>query len=116
VIGYGLDGQGFKPGRGKRRFLFPKASRPALGTEFLTGGKSSRGVKLNTHFYLILRLRMSGAVHLLPLCAFMECTCVQLKHSEFRQSIPVSLNASVHQFLVIGFSACFFVLVCIFVW
>ena len=59
---------------------------------------------------------MSGAVHLLPLCAFMEYICVQLKHTEFRRSIPVSLNTSVHQLLVDGFSACFFVLVCVFVW
>ena len=59
---------------------------------------------------------MSGAVHLLPLWVFMECTCVQLEHSEFRQKVPVNLNTSVHQLPVNGFSVCFFVLVCIFVW
>jgi hypothetical protein len=54
-------------------------------------------------------------VHLLPLCAFMECACVQLKHSEFRPKIPVNFSAPAHQLLVdvsLLVSLCWFVYLC----
>ena len=60
---------------GARYFLFCKMARPALGpTQFLidTGvlsrGLSGRGVKFTTR-HQVPRLRMSGAIHLLPLYA-----------------------------------------------
>jgi len=37
-------------------------------------GYSNQGMKLTTHFSLIPRLRLSGAIPLLPLYAFMACT------------------------------------------
>ena len=45
-----------------------------MRAEVLFRGQSGRGVKLNTQFHLEPRLRMSGAVLLLPLCAFMAST------------------------------------------
>jgi hypothetical protein len=46
----------------------------SVGTGVLSRGYSGRGVKLTTHFYLIPRLRMSGAVPLLRLYTFMAWT------------------------------------------
>ena len=60
----------------KKILLFPKRSKPALGTtqppvqlvwEFFFGIKSSRIVKLTTHLHLVPRLKMGGIISLLPL-------------------------------------------------
>lgn len=44
------------------------------GTSDLSWGLSAQGVKLITHLHLVLRLRVSGALPLLPLYAFMTQT------------------------------------------
>jgi hypothetical protein len=46
----------------------------SLGTGLHSLGKSGRSMKFTTHFHLLPRLRMSGAVLLLPLHAFMTWT------------------------------------------
>ena len=46
----------------------------SMGTGFLPRGQSRRGGRLTTHIHLVPRLRMSGAVPLLPLYAFMAWT------------------------------------------
>jgi len=66
--------------------LSPKVSRTAMGSTqlavqsvpaFCTGVKTD-GVKLTAHLHLVPRLRMSGAVPLLPLHAFMVWTRITL--------------------------------------
>jgi hypothetical protein len=42
-----------------------------MGAGLLSLGKSGTEVKLNIRFHIVSRVRMSGAVPLLPLCAFM---------------------------------------------
>jgi hypothetical protein len=42
-----------------------------VGTGALFREESCSGLKFNSHLYLAPRLRMSGAVPLLPFCAFM---------------------------------------------
>jgi hypothetical protein len=60
-----------------QQFSLLKTSRLALGasssrtTGVLSQGKSSWGVKLTTYLHLVPRLRMCGAIPLLPLYAFM---------------------------------------------
>jgi hypothetical protein len=60
-------------------FLFFKMSRPVLGPtqlrfhwvpDFFYNGLSGRSVMLTTHFHLVPRLRMSGALLLFPLFPF----------------------------------------------
>jgi len=43
-------------------------------TEFMSQGKSGRGVKLTSDLHLLPRLRLSGAIPLLPIHSFMACT------------------------------------------
>ena len=43
----------------------------SMGSGVLSRGYSGRGVKLTTHLHLVPRLRMSGAIPLIPLYAFM---------------------------------------------
>jgi hypothetical protein len=50
--------------------------------EFFAGSKAT-GASLNTHFQLVLRLRMSGDIPLLPLHAFMTWTGKNLPLSLF---------------------------------
>jgi hypothetical protein len=45
-----------------------------LETEAIPRMYNGRGVRLNTHLNLVLRLRMSGVVTVLPLYAFMART------------------------------------------
>ena len=45
-----------------------------MGAGALSRGESSRGVKLTTHLYLVPRLRMRGAIPLLPQYAFIAWT------------------------------------------
>jgi hypothetical protein len=58
---------------------FSRPTRPTLGLlfngyrEFLPRLCSERGVRLTTHLHRVQRLRMSGAIPLLPLYAFMVC-------------------------------------------
>jgi len=56
-------------------FLFATASRPALGPTqppiqraagILPPGQSDRSVKVTTHLYLMMRLRIHGAIPPLP--------------------------------------------------
>jgi hypothetical protein len=68
--------RGSNAGRGKLGFLFSKTQRPALGPtqlriQYVPG--FFRGVTLTTQFHRVPRLRMSGALPLLPLYAFMAC-------------------------------------------
>jgi len=42
-----------------------------MGAGLLSLGKSGTDVKLNIRFHIVSRVRMSGALPLLPLCAFM---------------------------------------------
>jgi hypothetical protein len=51
-----------------------KTGSYSVGTGTLTRGHIGQGVKLNTHIHLVPRLRMSGAVPLLPLHAFITWT------------------------------------------
>jgi hypothetical protein len=46
------------------------ASYP-IGTRVPSQGQSGRGVKLTTYLHIVPRLRMTGAIPLLPLYAFM---------------------------------------------
>jgi hypothetical protein len=43
----------------------------SMGTAVLSWGLNGQGVKLTTHLHLVTRLRMSGAIPLLPLYALM---------------------------------------------
>lgn len=71
---------GSNPRRGKRFFISPK--RPdwlcgppgLLFSRVLSWGWSSWDMKLSTHLHLVLTLRMSGALLLLPLYACMSWT------------------------------------------
>jgi hypothetical protein len=75
--------QGSNPGNSKGFFFSPKHSDrlwglPAYhpkGTAVQSWDTSGRGVKLTTHLHLVPRLRVSGAIPLLPLYAFMPWTC-----------------------------------------
>ena len=42
-----------------------------IGTAGFSRGHAARGVTLTNHLHIVLRLRVSGAIRLLPLCAFM---------------------------------------------
>jgi hypothetical protein len=50
----------------------PASAFYSVGTWILSWGESAGGVKLTTHRHLVPRLRMIGAVTLLPLYAFMS--------------------------------------------
>jgi hypothetical protein len=78
-----MDGPGFEFRQGKEIFLLSKPSRPAPGpnqppvksvSDLYPGEYSDRGVNLATYLHLVLRLRISGAIRLLPLYAFMAWT------------------------------------------
>ena len=78
-----LHGPGFDSRQGQETFLFSKMSRPALGPTqppihwvpgSFPGSKEVGALKLTTHLNLVLRLRMSGTIPLLPLYAFMVWT------------------------------------------
>ena len=70
----GLDGPGFKFEWGQLIFSSPKLSRLTLGPTHSplqwAPGFYPMGVKLTTHLYLVLRLRMNTAVSLLPLYTY----------------------------------------------
>jgi len=84
---YYLDTAGLES-RGRQAFLSaPKRSRPSMGsiqpliqevTRFLAGGEAAEFVKLTTHLHLESWLRMSRAVPLLPLSAFVVWTATIL--------------------------------------
>ena len=85
----GHDDQGFCPGRSKRYFFPPKNPDQLWGPSsilfnfyvgFLTRRKDGQNVKLTLSFILAQRLRMSGAIPLLPLHAFTERTKQNLKY------------------------------------
>jgi hypothetical protein len=67
---YELDGLGFEAGD----TLGPSHPPIQWVQGFFHEAKVAQGVKLTTHFHLALRLRMSGAIPLLPLSAFMAWT------------------------------------------
>jgi len=98
-LGYGSDDTGFESHLGKDIFLLPKTSRhsprptPAsstMDTRVISHGKSGRSVKLTNHLHPGPRLKMSGAIPLLPPYAFlMECTgtfYLYPRHAEFAKS------------------------------
>jgi hypothetical protein len=68
-LGYGLDDRGSVSGRVVMSIIYAVASRTAVGSTFpgaLTLQLKRLGVKLTTHFHLVPRLRMRGAVPPLP--------------------------------------------------
>jgi len=76
----GMDNQGFEFWRQKETFHLFQKSRPTLGptqspTQWVPGsfpqGWRGQVVTLTTHLHLILGLKMSGAILLLPHYAFM---------------------------------------------
>ena len=78
-LGFGLEDTRFNCWQGKEIFLFSKMSslarRPTeptiQGYRALSPGLISQGMNLTTHLHQAQRLRMSGAIPHLPLCAFM---------------------------------------------
>jgi hypothetical protein len=67
AICYGLDGPGFEWRWGQEIFLFSKTSRPVLGTtQQISGEISGRGVKLTFPLHLVLTLRISRTLRLVP--------------------------------------------------
>jgi hypothetical protein len=78
-------GSGFDPWQGQEDFSITKrlhqhwgAPSPLFnGTGFLSQGKGGRGVKLTTQLYPVYRLRMSGAMPLLPIYVFMTPVFLQ---------------------------------------
>ena len=78
-----MVGPGFESWQGQDIFLFTESSTPSLepsgllfgrSFDFFTRASSDRGMNLTTHRHLATRLRISGAVPLLPLDAFMGRT------------------------------------------
>jgi hypothetical protein len=55
----------------------------SIGTGVLSGGYSGWGMKSNTHLHLVLRVRMSGVIQLLPLYAFIMFTGTALPFQYF---------------------------------
>jgi len=55
-------------------------------------GISGRGVKLTTYLHLMLRLRMSGAIPLLPLCVFKAWTGTTLPFDLYWQNIVMMIT------------------------
>jgi len=45
----------------------------SVGTKVLLQGSSVQGVKLTTHFLIVVRLKMTGSLLLLPIHTFMAC-------------------------------------------
>jgi hypothetical protein len=82
VTGLRAGRSGFESRRGQE--VFSKMSRltlgrPAsysLGTDYFTGGIAAGGVTLTTHLHLVPRVRLSGVMSLLRLCAFTLCGSV----------------------------------------
>jgi hypothetical protein len=56
----------------------PPASWSIIGSQVLGWGYSGRGVKLTAHLHLVVKLRMSGAILLLPTYTFMAWTTTTL--------------------------------------
>jgi hypothetical protein len=87
LFGYGFESPGFETLYGYKIFLLQK-SRPALGPTYPTyslsttvpssPGQSSRSVKLTSRLYLVPKLRMSGTVTIVSLCALMAWTGTSL--------------------------------------
>jgi hypothetical protein len=72
-LGYGYDCPGFDCRQLQEILLFSKASRIPLGPTLTTNLRvpgsfryDGRGVKLTSHLHRVQRLRMSGAIPLLP--------------------------------------------------
>ena len=85
LTGYGLGERGSVPGRYKRFTSYPKCPERLWGPRSSLGEFSpvlnARGVKLPTHFHLVLRLRMSGDIPLLrhmPYLSNMQSACAVL--------------------------------------
>ena len=68
-----LDYLYFESWKGQN-FFFSPANRFSSGNDFPFMGGQRLGMKVRTRFHLAQSLRMSGAVHLLPLYAFMVLT------------------------------------------
>jgi hypothetical protein len=82
ALGYGVDDRRFEFRQRLGIFLFTTASRPALGAHpasypmgnmgSFSGGKTNdRDVKLTTHFQLVPRSRMRGAIPPLHQCVLL---------------------------------------------
>ena len=98
---------------GERDFLFSKTSRLALGpTQLPNQGSflavSGQGVKLTTHLHLVLKLRMSEALPLQPLYAFMPWTGNFFTHEEIHTCnyLKMSKCVYIYIYIYIYFSVC----------
>jgi hypothetical protein len=69
AVGIGWMVRGSSPGRGKSFFSPPNLLLNGYRDSF--PGQSGRDVNLTSHHHLVPNLRMSAAIPLLPLCAFM---------------------------------------------
>lgn len=80
-LGYLLDDTRFNSQQVQDIFLFFIKSRPVLGPtkhhkqwhRQFSQGQNWPGQKLTAHLHLLPRLKMTAAIPLLPVCAFMVC-------------------------------------------
>lgn len=94
-LGCGLNDPEFKPLQDKEILLFSKTSRLALGPtrpviQWVLGTllprQSSQGMRLTTHLYLVLKLRISGTIPLVPCmlaCTVDNFTCIFIHENNF---------------------------------
>jgi hypothetical protein len=82
VVSYGLEELGFESLQEQETYLFSKRPKPAVrttlrpkqwGTEFFSPEQCGQDVMLTTHLHLVPKLRISGALLLLPLDVFIVC-------------------------------------------
>jgi hypothetical protein len=73
-VDYGMEGLWFESRKGQKVQTGSGAqlANNSVGTGIISRGQSGRGMKLSIHLHLEPRLRMSGAIPLLSLYAFME--------------------------------------------
>jgi hypothetical protein len=80
ATGYGMDGPQFESRLGHEILSSPKPPKPALGPTQPSIGRvpAVKRSKLTTRFPQVPRLRMSGAISLLPLYAFVAWTATKV--------------------------------------
>jgi len=88
-----VEGPEFESWQGQGIFLFTESSTPGLepaslifgrSFDFFTRASSERGMNLTTHRHLVTRLRISGAVPLLPPRCLHGADRYNFTFSEFR--------------------------------
>jgi hypothetical protein len=108
-VDYGPDSMCFETQQHQKMFLFSETSRPDLGvypTSYpMKTAVLSRGVTLATRVHLVFRSRMSGAIPVLSLYAFMAWTrktspVLQLPVADFcEKGTELSNYIQRHEFL-----------------